>query len=143
MAIEVPQNEEIYGGGKSGGRTEVGSAIRWGGANRGGIHIKKTEQRGVVERDVDLYIIRVGIKRREQVESSEKDRPCLMKVTMVPLACMASGERMPDREWVRSERRAENPGIRKEQNELRLDSWMQMWLTGWGERKWSSSVLLA
>ena len=40
MAIEVPQNEEIYGG-KNGERKEIGSAIRWGGANRGGIHIKK------------------------------------------------------------------------------------------------------
>ena len=34
MAIEVPQNEEIFGGGKNGGRKEVGSAVRWGGANR-------------------------------------------------------------------------------------------------------------
>ena len=41
MAIEVPQNEEISGGGKNGGREGIGSAIRWGGANRGGIHIKK------------------------------------------------------------------------------------------------------
>ena len=31
MAIEVPENEEIFGGGRKG----VGSAIRWGGANRG------------------------------------------------------------------------------------------------------------
>ena len=31
MAIEVPQNEEISGGGKKG----IGSAICWGGANRG------------------------------------------------------------------------------------------------------------
>ena len=36
MAIEVPQNEEISGGGKDGGREGIGSAIRWGGANRGG-----------------------------------------------------------------------------------------------------------
>ena len=35
MAIEVPQNEEISGGGKDGGRKEINSAIRWGGANRG------------------------------------------------------------------------------------------------------------
>ena len=32
MAIEVPQNEEISGGGRKG----IGSAIRWRGANRGG-----------------------------------------------------------------------------------------------------------
>ena len=41
MAIEVPKNEEISGGGKNGGRKEIGSVIRWGGANRGGVHIKK------------------------------------------------------------------------------------------------------
>ena len=46
-------------------------------------------------------------------------------------------------EWVQSERRAENPEIRKEGDELRLDSWMQIRSTGWDERKWSSSVLLA
>ena len=44
---------------------------------------------------------------------------------------------------MRSERRAENPGIQKEEEELRLDSWIKMRLTGWDERKWSSSVLLA
>ena len=36
MAIEVPQNEEISGGGKNGGRKGVGSAILWEGMNRGG-----------------------------------------------------------------------------------------------------------
>ena len=35
-----------------------------------------------------------------------------------PLVCMASGERMSDWEWVQSERRAENPGICKEEDEL-------------------------
>ena len=35
MAIEVPQNEEISGGGKNGGRKGVSSAIRQRGANRG------------------------------------------------------------------------------------------------------------
>ena len=54
---------------------------------------------------------------------------------MLPLACVASRERMPDREWVRSKRRAENPGIRKEEDELRLDSWIQIRSTGWDKRK--------
>ena len=36
MAIEVPQNEEIYGGGKNGGRKGIVSSIRWEGANMGG-----------------------------------------------------------------------------------------------------------
>ena len=41
MAIEVPHNGEISGGGKNGGREGIGSAIRRGGANRRGVHIKK------------------------------------------------------------------------------------------------------
>ena len=49
------------------------------------------------------------------MKSSEKDRPCLTKMMTPPLACVVSEERMPDREWVRSERKAENPGIRKEE----------------------------
>ena len=49
---------------------------------------------------------------------------------------------MPDREWVRSDRRAENPGIRKEEDELRLDSWIQIRSIGWDERKCESLVLL-
>ena len=36
MAIEVPQNEEISGGGKNGERKGVGSAIRWRRVNEGG-----------------------------------------------------------------------------------------------------------
>ena len=40
MAVEVPQNEEISGGRKNGGRKGVGSAIRRGRANREGVHIK-------------------------------------------------------------------------------------------------------
>ena len=66
MAIEVPQNEEISGGGKNGGRKRIGSAIHRGGANMGAVHIKKRERGGVVKRDVDPYIIRVGIKRRKR-----------------------------------------------------------------------------
>ena len=62
-----------------------------------------------------------------------------MKMTTPPLACVLSEERMPDRDWVRSERRAENPKIRKEKEELRLNSRMQIRSTGWDKRKWSSS----
>ena len=64
MAIEVPENEEIPGGGKNGGRKGVGSAIHQRGANRG--NIKKRERGGVVKRDIDPYIIRVGIERRKR-----------------------------------------------------------------------------
>ena len=101
MAIEVPKNEEISEGGRKG----VGSAICWRRANRRAIHIEKRERGGVVKRDVDPYVIRVGIKRRKRgVESSEKDRPRLTKMTAPPLACMVLEERVPDREWVQSER---------------------------------------
>ena len=41
MEIEVPENEEIFGGGKNRGRKRVGSAIRRRGANRGSVHINK------------------------------------------------------------------------------------------------------
>ena len=44
MAIEVPQNEEISGGGKDGGKKGVGSAIGWGGANRGAYALKKESE---------------------------------------------------------------------------------------------------
>ena len=32
-----------------------------------------------------------------------------MEMMTPPLACVAPGEGIPDREWVQSERRAENP----------------------------------
>ena len=44
MAIEVPQNEEISGGGKNGGREGVGSAISWEGVNRGAYTLRKESE---------------------------------------------------------------------------------------------------
>ena len=44
MAIEVPQNEEISGGGKNGDRKRVGSAIRPGGAKRGAYTLRKESE---------------------------------------------------------------------------------------------------
>ena len=44
MAIEVPKNEKISGGGKDGGRKVVGCAIRWGGANRGAYTLRKESE---------------------------------------------------------------------------------------------------
>ena len=41
MAIEVPQNEEISGGGRNGERKGVGSAIRREGANRRAYTLRK------------------------------------------------------------------------------------------------------
>ena len=68
-------------------------------------------------------MIRVGSsKEREEVESSKKDKPCQTKMMTPPLACVVSGERMPDWEWVRSDCR--------EEDELRLDIWLQIRSTG-------------
>ena len=44
MAIEVPQNEEISGGRKDGGRKGVGSVIRLGGANRGAYTLRNDSE---------------------------------------------------------------------------------------------------
>ena len=44
MAIEVPKNDEISGGGKNGGREGVGSAIRWGGTNRGAYTLRNESE---------------------------------------------------------------------------------------------------
>ena len=44
MVIEVPQNEEISEGGKNGGRKGVGSAISWGGTNRGAYTSRKESE---------------------------------------------------------------------------------------------------
>ena len=41
MAVEFPQNEEISGGEKNGGRKEVGSVIRRRRGDRGSINIKE------------------------------------------------------------------------------------------------------
>ena len=48
MAIEVPQNKEISGGGKDDRRKGVGFLIRRRGANRGSINFKKEERKEVV-----------------------------------------------------------------------------------------------
>ena len=82
-------------------------------------------------------------EEREEVESFEKDRPCLTKMMTPPLTCVAFGERMPDWNWARSERRAGDSGIRKEKEQLRLNSWIQIRSTEWDEGKCSSSVLQA
>ena len=44
MAIEVPQNEEISGEGKNGGRKGFGSAICRGGTNRGAYTLRKESE---------------------------------------------------------------------------------------------------
>ena len=129
MTIEVPQNEEISGGGKNGGgKGVVLSSV--GEERTEGAYTLRNESEEKLFREmlsfVDPYIIRVGINEREEVEILEKDKPCLTKMMTAPLACVASRDRMPDREWVRSERNAENPGIRKEENELRSHSWIQI-----------------
>ena len=55
-------------------------------------------RRSCLERNVDPYAIRVGIKRREKEEVESSDKLCLTKMMTPPLACVASRERMPDGE---------------------------------------------
>ena len=64
MAIEVPQNDEISGGEKNGGRKGVGSVICWRRANRGAYTLRNESEEELLKRDADPNIIRVGIKRR-------------------------------------------------------------------------------
>ena len=52
MAIEVPQNEELSGGGKNGGRKEGSSAIRCGGANRGGAYTLRNDTKEELLREM-------------------------------------------------------------------------------------------
>ena len=52
-----------------------------------------------------------------------------------PLASVTSVEKIPDRESVPSDRRAENPGIRKEEDKFKLDSWIQIRVNGMRRNK--------
>ena len=61
----------------------------------------------------------------------------------LPLASVTSVEKLPNREWVQTDRRAENLGIRKKEDKLRLDSWIQIGSTRSDEIKFSSLVFLA
>ena len=48
----------------------------------------------------------------------------------LPPASVTSVEKILDQAWLRPDRRAENPGIRKEEDELRLGSWIQKKVNG-------------
>ena len=65
-------------------------------------------------------------EEREEVKISEKDNSCLKKIMTLLLVSVTSVNKIPDREWLRSDHRAENPGIWKKEDELRLDSWIQI-----------------
>ena len=69
-------------------------------------------------------------KERKEVERPEKGKLCLTKMMTPSPAYVTSGEKMPDPEWVRLNCRAENPGIRKEEDELGVDSWIYIRSTG-------------
>ena len=53
-----------------------------------------------------------------------------MKMMTPSLVSVTSVEKIPDREWVPSDRRAENPGTQKEEDKFKLDSWIQIRETG-------------
>ena len=54
------------------------------------------------------------MREREEIESSDKDRPYLTKMMTSLLVCGSLGEKMPDRELVQPDCRAGYPGIRKD-----------------------------
>ena len=137
MATKVPQNEENSGGGKDGGKEGVGPAICWGGADRGAYTLRNdTKEELPRDMPIPTQSEQGPSKEREEAESPEKDRSRLTKMTTPPLACMVHQRKA----WSRPgagppERRAENPGIQKEEDELRLDSWTQIRSTGRDKRK--------
>ena len=53
-------------------------------------------------------------EEREEAESSKKDKPHLTKMMTLPLEPVTLVKKILDREWVPTDRRDENPGIRKE-----------------------------
>ena len=55
IAIEVPQNEEISGGEKNEGRKRFGSAIYWGGANRGAYTLRKKSKEELLREMLFLH----------------------------------------------------------------------------------------
>ena len=59
-------------------------------------------------------------KKRDEVESAQKEKTLFDE--NIDAAAIVHGIKRTrsDREWAQSDRRAENPGIRKEENELRL-----------------------
>ena len=125
MAIEVLQNEEISGGGKNGREKKSQFCHPLERSEWGAYTLRNdSEEELFIEMLIPTQSEKRSSEEREEVESSEKDKLCLTKMITPLLACVASGERMPDWEWVRSENRAENPGIRKEEDELRLDFWI-------------------
>ena len=95
------------------GRKRVGSTIcRRRAIGRAQTSRNESEEKFLREMLTLTQSVYGSSEEREEVESSEKDKPCMTKMMTPPLACVAS-KGMPDREWVRSDRSAENPGKRK------------------------------
>ena len=55
---------------------------------------------------------------KKEVESLEKNRPCLTRMPTPPLGCESSGEREPDQERVQFNSRTECVEIWKDEEEL-------------------------
>ena len=73
-----------------------------------------------MEAEAVLFLRKRKRKRENFTAFTEKDKPYLTKMMTPPLASATSVEKTPDREWVPSDRKAKNPGIRKEEDKLRL-----------------------
>ena len=79
-------------------------------------------------------IIQVGTKqrKRDEIESSEKNRPCLIKMMTPPLPCRLSEECQIG---IKYNQIAEYSGIRTKVDNLKSDSCIQLRFTGWNEIK--------
>ena len=60
------------------------------------------------------------------MENREAERPCLTKVTTPPPIWESLCAKLSDRERVRSDLKDVYPGILKEEEEVRPDSWIQI-----------------
>ena len=87
------------------------------------MHIEKRERGGVVKKDVDPYIIRVGIKRRKRGGRKFRKRwalPDEYDNAAASVRGIGGESARPGVGAIRAQRRESR--IRKEEEELRLDS---------------------
>ena len=70
MAIEVPQNEEISGRGKNGGREGIGSALRWEGANREAYTLRNESEEELLREMLNVTVH----QEKEENEETKKGK---------------------------------------------------------------------
>ena len=97
----------------------------------GSINIKKRERGGVVKRNVDPYVIRVVVKRRERKGRKFKERKALPDENYDADASVRGITKENARQGVGAIRTQSREFRNLEKDKLRLDSWIQKRSTGW------------